>query len=94
MNDQVHNEVPACFGKLDIVFPKKDDGLRHSPESCMPCFYKTECLRSAIDGSDGVQVKEERTDRAYESGLIGFFERWSTKKELNRKKQKKNKTVS
>ena len=46
-----------------------------------------------MDGADGLHVKEERTDRAYESGIIGFFERWSTKKELNRKMRKKKKPV-
>jgi len=89
MTDNPNEEVPACFGKLDVVFPKSEDGLRHSPESCMPCFYKTKCLRSAMKGSDGLQVKEEQTDRAYESGRIGFFERWSRKKEFSRKVKKK-----
>ena len=90
MNDQFDDEVPACYGKLEVVFPKGGDGLRHSPDSCMPCFFKTRCLRTAMEGSEGLQVEEERTDRAYESGLIGFFERWSRKKELSRKIQKKN----
>jgi hypothetical protein len=90
MTDQIDDEVPACYGKLDVVFPRGDDGLRHSPESCLPCFFKTRCLRTAMEGAEGLQVEEERTDRAYESGVIGFFERWSRKKELSRKNQKKN----
>ena len=68
-----NEDKPACFGNLEIVFPKTDDGLRHSPESCMPCFYKTECLKKAMAGKDGLKVKEEQTDRAYASGTIGFL---------------------
>jgi hypothetical protein len=84
MADQ-NQEKPACFGNLEIVFPKTDDGLRHSPESCMPCFYKTECLKKAIEGKDGLTIREEKTDRAYASGNMGFFERWSKKKALRKK---------
>ena len=45
---------PYCFGKLDNVCPLGQDGLRHSPESCMVCFCKTECLRAAVAGEDGI----------------------------------------
>ncbi len=85
MKDNSNKEIPACFGKLAIVFPKGENGLRHSPESCMPCFLKKRCIQSAMGELDGLQVKEEQADRAYESGLIGFFERWSRKKDINRK---------
>lgn len=81
------SEYPYCFGKLDIVFPPGKDGLRHTPESCMVCFCKTECLREAVRGPAGIQVHEERLNRAYRSGTIGFFERWSRKKALTRKKK-------
>ena len=87
MKDNSNQEVPVCFGKLEIVFPKSEDGLRHSPETCMPCFFKKKCIQSAMDELDGLKAKEEQADRAYESGLIGFFERWSRKKDLNRKIQ-------
>lgn len=87
MKDHPKKEVPACFGKLEIVFPKGEDGLRHSPESCVPCCVKKKCIQSAMNELDGLKVKEEQADRAYESGLIGFFERWSMKKDLNRKIQ-------
>ncbi len=80
-----NEEKPACFGNLEIVFPKSDDGLRHSPESCIPCFHKTECLRNAMAGKDGLNVREENTDRDYAAGAIGFFERWSKKKAIRRK---------
>jgi hypothetical protein len=53
-------EYPYCFGKLDTVFPLGKDSLRHTPESCMVCFCKTECLRAAIKGPEGVKVEEER----------------------------------
>ena len=89
MTDQ-HQNRPPCFGVLKIVFPMGDDGLRHSPESCMICVNKTECLRSAIENPDGLKVKEEIVDRAYESKTIGFWQRWSRRKYL--KKIKKDNT--
>jgi hypothetical protein len=79
---------PYCFGKLDNVFPLGQDGLRHSPESCMVCFCKTECLRAAVAGEDGIQVKEEQVKRAYSSGSISFVQRWARKKTLENKKKK------
>jgi len=80
-------EYPYCFAKLEVVFPKGNDGLRHTPESCFVCFCKTECLRTAMGKSEGLEVREECVDRAYESGMIGFLERWSKKKNLHRKKK-------
>jgi hypothetical protein len=41
----------------------------------------------AIQGRDGLKVKEEQIDRAYQSGMIGFLERWSKKKAIDRKKK-------
>jgi hypothetical protein len=38
---------------------------------------------------DGIIVRQEMVDRAYASGTVGFFERWSRKKALNAKKPKK-----
>ncbi len=81
----MEKEYPYCFGIIENVFPKGEDDLRHTPESCFVCIYKTECLRTAMEKSGGLKVKEELTDRAYESGMIGFLERWSKKKYLNRK---------
>ena len=80
-------ERPYCFGNLDAVFPLGDDGLRHSPESCMVCFCKTECLREAITGPEGIQVKKEQVKRAHSSGTISFVERWARKKALEKKKK-------
>ena len=84
-------EHPYCFGKLNNVFPLGDDGLRHTPESCMVCRYKTECLRNALKNSDGIKVREEKLEREYDSGMVGFFERWSRKKALHRQKQSQKK---
>jgi len=84
-------DVPVCFGDLDTVFPKGGDGLRQSPEACMACAHKTECLRSAMQGGQGFRVREEKVDRAYASGRLGFFERWSKKKELDTRKKQKDK---
>ena len=84
-------ETPYCFGKLENVFPLADDGLRHTPESCMPCLYKTECLRTAVSGGEGLVVHEEKLDRDYAAGAIGFLERWSRRKTLyQRRKGGKN----
>ena len=80
-------EHPYCFGKLENVFPLAKDGLRHTPESCMVCFCKTECLRTAVKGPEGIKVKEERLKRADDSGTISFVERWSRKKALTRQKR-------
>ncbi len=79
----------VCFGELETVFPKGDNGLRNTPETCLACCNKTECLRSAIDGVGGLKVREEFVDRAYTSGIIGFMERWSKKKEIKRRLEKK-----
>lgn len=38
--------------------------------------------------TDGLKVREESVDRAYESRMIGFFERWSRKKDLRRRMKK------
>ena len=80
---------PGCFGDLSIVFPLGRDGLRHTPRGCMICVYKTECLRTAMRRPQGLEVREEAVDRAYNSGMIGFLDRWSRKKELHRKRQAK-----
>jgi hypothetical protein len=80
-------KYPPCFGNLNEVFPKSADGLRKTPERCMPCIYKTECLKSAMNGKGGLSVREEMLDRAYDSGMVGFFNRWSKKKDLKRRQK-------
>ncbi|MGD9251451.1 MAG: hypothetical protein PVG19_09525 [Desulfobacterales bacterium] len=82
-------ERPYCYGKLECVFPMGENGLRETPESCMVCYCKTECLRTAMQGQAGDQVREEKVDRAYAAGVMGFFERWSRKKALQRPRRAK-----
>jgi hypothetical protein len=84
--DSIKDDKPGCFGDLDTVFPMGDDGLRESPDKCrIKCPFKTECLKSAIDGMKGDSVQNETVDRNYRAGAIGFLERWSRKKSLNKK---------
>ena len=84
MNAEAPNK-DRCFGRLDAVFPKGKDGLRITPEACASCLDKTACLRLAMEGSEGLAVREEVVDRAYSSGLISFWQRWSKKKDFQRK---------
>ena len=79
-------KCPVCFGDLDTVFPMGEDGLRHTPAGCMTCEHKTGCLRAAMKAGSGDQVREEMVDRAYDSGLIGFFQRWSRKKHYHHRR--------
>lgn len=81
-------EYPQCFGALDSVFPKKENDLRITPPDCFACSHKTECLKSAMQGQGGLKVKDEFVDRAYQSGIIGFLERWSKKKDIDRRIKK------
>ncbi len=87
MADQ-KNSRPECHGNLDIVFPPGEDGLRHSPEKCMRCEFKTECMRSAMTRPAGIRFEEERVNRAYAAGKIGFVRRWSKIKYLRQKSAK------
>lgn len=81
-------EKLSCFGNLDAVFPMGEGGLRESPEACLLCEKKTECLKLALKGRQGLQAAEEKLDHAYASGHVGFFTRWSKKKALVLKKKK------
>lgn len=84
-------EYPACFGSLETVFPMGDDGLRNTPDSCMACDEKTECLRAAMERPSGIEVREEMVDRAYSSGRLGFFQRWSRRKSFSRQRSRMKK---
>ncbi|MFZ0612488.1 MAG: hypothetical protein WAM73_09640 [Desulfobacterales bacterium] len=92
--NQKKTDYPYCFSKLDQVFPLGDDGLRHTPESCRPCLYKTECLRAAMQKSEGLKVHAEKLERAQAAGAIGFLERWSRKKDLHRRMKQHKQTVN
>lgn len=89
---ELNKKFPPCFGELETVFPMGKNGLRNTPEACLSCLYKTECLRSAIEGVGGLKVREEFIERAYQSGRINFLERWSRKKALQRMLKEKKKT--
>ena len=78
-----------CFGVLDKVFPLGEGGLRESPDSCLACGEKTACLRTALEGADGWKAEEEKVDRAYASGHLGFLGRWSRRKALSLRKKEK-----
>ncbi|MFP3980929.1 MAG: hypothetical protein ACLFUY_05995 [Desulfobacterales bacterium] len=80
---------PECFGVLELVFPPGEDGLRHSPEVCLACDHKVACLRQAVSGGGGLQVADEKVDRAYQARRISFLERWARKKSIHQKKRKK-----
>lgn len=88
MNSSEENR-PDCFGKLEIVFPKGADGLRHSPRMCMACVFKTECLQTAMKQPAGLEVESEMVDRAYESRAISFIQRWAKRKSLHKKSKPK-----
>jgi hypothetical protein len=88
LSREKNEKYPVCFGDLETVFPKGKEGLRNTPEACLSCLHKTACLQSAMEKTGGLKVREEIVDRAYESGMMGFVERWSKKKELQRKLKK------
>lgn len=85
MTSRLKNKYTACFGIIDSVFPTGSDGRRNTPGACLVCLHKTECLKSAMEEPGGLKVRQELIDRAYESGMIGFLERWSKRKDLRRK---------
>jgi hypothetical protein len=84
MPDNDH-ERPDCFGELDTVFPAGDGGIRTTPPECMKCPQVKACIQTAMLGQKGLELEEERVDRAYEYGLIGVMERWSRKKSIRKK---------
>ncbi len=62
-----------------------EDGLRTTPEDCYSnCSVKTHCLRQAMKGPQGIPVQEELITRQEQTGLAGFFQRWSRKKQIHR----------
>jgi hypothetical protein len=79
---------PECFADLDRVFPLRADGLRHTPPECLACGLKTDCLRAAVTGEQGLAVHEERLARAYRAGSVGFLERWAQQKGIDRLKKR------
>jgi hypothetical protein len=84
MAEPKNQALPECFARLEKVFPMGSDGLRHAPAECLECGMKTECLRAAAAGEQGLMVHEERLKRAYQAGCVGFLERWAQRKALQR----------
>lgn len=64
------------------------DGLRHSPEPCLACGVKTNCLKTAIAGKNQIVIAVEKLDRGYQAGDISFLQRWSRRKLLYHQSQK------
>jgi len=91
--DKMTGNHPQCFGDLDTVFPKGKHGLRVTPNGCLKCIRKTECLRAAMAGIDGLKVRGESIDRAYAAGRMTFLERWSRKKAIEKRIRKQAQTV-
>ncbi|MBW2367481.1 MAG: hypothetical protein JRH15_06320 [Deltaproteobacteria bacterium] len=81
-----------CFADLETVFPMGERGLRETPPKCLDCKDKTECLRAAMSRPSGIGVREEMVDRAYDSGLMNFFQRWSKKKTFFRRRRRAEKS--
>ncbi len=83
-------EVPECFGNLEKVFPMGEKGLRQTPDDCFfHCPVKTRCLRQAIGSKEGTKVEEEIVERSDKVGALNFFERWSRKKQIHKRKNEK-----
>jgi hypothetical protein len=88
MDDKEETKRTAeCFGRLETVFPMGADGLRQTPPECLECDVKTDCLRTALAGEQGVAVHEERLERAYQAGAVGFIQRWAQHKTFQRRKK-------
>jgi hypothetical protein len=86
MSDEATKLRPECHGRLETVFPMGADGLRHTPPGCLECEVKTECLRRAVGGKEGLAVREERLARAWRAGSVGFLGRWAELKDLRRRR--------
>jgi hypothetical protein len=67
------------------------EGLRRSPDACVQCVHKTECLTTAMKNESGLRFQEEMVDRAYRLKKISLLERWSRKKSLHRKQENQKK---
>ena len=85
-------EMPSekdCFGVLDRVFPMGGEGLREVDPECLECTERIECLRAALDTREGLAFRGEVIDRSAQKGFVGRLKRWSDKKALHRRMQKR-----
>ncbi len=78
-----------CFGILDKVFPMGKEGLREIVPACFDCPDRKECLQAALNTEQGLVFRGEIVDRSPASGLVGRFKRWSDRKDLSRRLNKK-----
>ena len=78
-----------CFGILDKVFPMGKEGLREIVPACFDCPDRKECLQSALDTEQGLVFRSELVDRSPAIGLVDRFKRWSDRKDLSRRLNKK-----
>jgi len=85
MADDRTDRRPECFGRLDIVFPVGEEGIRTTPPECLKCALAKSCIQAAMRTTGGLKLEEERVDRAYEYGLIGRLACWSEKKFIHQK---------
>jgi len=81
-----------CYGILDKVFPKGDQGLRQVPPGCFECPERVSCLKDAIKTREGLEMRSQLLLRAEKGGLIGRFQRWSQKKCISRQIREGKKT--
>ncbi len=72
---------PDCFGHMEVVFPRRPDGLRESPPECLACEIKVECLKAALVSPQGAAVEQGGLARNTAVGrVVRGFRRWSTLK--------------
>lgn len=85
-------DLPACFARLNQVFPLGAEGLREIRPSCRECPEVTPCLRAALDTPEGVTMRAERME-AMEShfgrGPLAFLRRWSELKAIHHAEKEK-----
>lgn len=85
----MNKKIPDCFGDINRVFPKDDDGIRKVPDKCMEsCIEKKECIIAAIESDKENRTESEIIDNAYDAGNINFLSRWSKKKAIAGKSAK------
>ncbi len=99
--NESQDNLPACFGVLDAVFPIGPEGLREVAPDCWPCASRVECLRSAASSDYGVRAlarererppaapaEPEQTPAADDpAGKVGeFLRRWSRLKTQDRER--------
>ncbi len=77
-----------CFGNLEVVFPLGNGGMREVPHGCTECPERVDCMKVALVSDEGIRFTEEMLERSEKSGMMGWLERWSRKKELSRLKCK------